>query len=83
MEMKFLLLLCVHGFFIFLPDNLFFVFFRFFFFPLFTGVFKWESRWGEKRKYVGLDSRLDQAGICEEVPIRDRPFRGKLDPSTF
>lgn len=37
----------------------------------------------KKRKYVGLDSRLDQAGICEEVPIRDRPFRGKLDPSTF
>lgn len=37
----------------------------------------------KKRKYVGLDSRLDQAGICEEVPIRDRSFRGKLDPSTF
>lgn len=38
---------------------------------------------GKKRKYLGLDSRLDQTGICEEVPIRDRPFRGKLVPSTF
>ncbi len=36
-----------------------------------------------EKKYVGLYSRLDQAGICERVPIRDRPFRGKLDPSTF
>lgn len=75
MEMKFLLLLCMHGFFIFYLTTCFFF--------LLTGLFKWESRWGKKRKYVGLDSRLDQAGICEEVPIRDRPFRGKLDPSTF
>lgn len=37
----------------------------------------------KKRKYAGLYSRLDQAGIFEGVPIRDRPFRGKLDPSTF
>lgn len=38
----------------------------------------------KKKKVFGvLDSRLDQAGICEGVPIRDRPFRGKLDPSTF
>lgn len=36
-----------------------------------------------KRKYMGLYSRLEQAGICEGVPITDRPFKGKLDPSTF
>lgn len=29
----------------------------------------------KKKKVVGLDPRLDQAGIREEVPIRDRPFR--------
>lgn len=32
---------------------------------------------------MGLLSRLEQAGIGEVVPITDRPFRGKLDPSTF
>lgn len=32
---------------------------------------------------MGLYSRLEQPGICEGVPITDRPFRGKLDPSTF
>lgn len=73
MEMKFLLLLCVQIFY-FLPDNLFFS----------SSLVCWESRWKKKKKKVrGLDSRLDQAEICEEVPIRDRPFRGKLDPSTF
>ena len=76
MEMKFLLLLCARSlfFFFFLSDNLFSP-------PRLCVQTGEEVK--KKRKYVGLDSRLNRAGICEEVPIRDRPFRGKLDPSTF